>query len=611
MERDRGAVVRPAHARRSAPRPDTRPARQAVAVIAVVSACLLGLLARRGSWLSDDIEFLVHGSRGLWPGELLEPLNDHIAPGLRFVYAVFAETAPLNHDVTIAWRALMQALAVWLMGLLLLRLVDRRGLALAGTFLYAATPVTMPSFMSLSSGVNNLPSHVFGLLVLHSTLDWFDGRRRRALAYGPAALLGSLLFWEKSALILMTAAGLALWRRRDLSRRRWLHAAWPFGLALAIPLAVFGAVYLAQRRPGSGDVPGLINLADLLGHAATSIALPALVGGPWRFTTFGEPFGLADPPVVASVLGGVVLLLLLAACWRFDRRVLFVWGAAAVYWLVTVTLVGYGRFGVFGSALTVHHHYWSDFAIPLILAVVLTLAALPVAARTGRRFLVAAGCCLLAWTAGAAVSVASFAGPWGDNPATSYFTTLRSDLESAGPSVNIWDTSPPTSILIGLSPERRLSSILGMARIPVVVQGPDSEPSVVDDDGHVRPGRLASWAAAEIPKSSGNALCSDVLISRAASITLALDRSPGEGLWFARIDYLASPDHALRVELLDRETGRAIEVPSRTSRWPAGLSTMYLGPARVDPAAVRLTSLDPAENVCVSKVEIGLPVVAR
>src|SRR5215207_2982163 len=230
--------------------PDEAQLRTIVVMIAVVQAGVLGLLARRGSWLSDDLDFLVQGSRGFAPHELLTPLNDHIAPGLRFVYAVFAKVAPLNHDFTVAWRVVLQALAITLMGLLLLRLSGASWWVVSGTLLYAGTPLSMPSFMSLSSGVNNLPSHVFGLLVLHATLDWYAGRRHRAVAYGPLSLLVSLMFWEKSALILLTVVALALYLR-DRPLRSWVRQTWPFGLALAAPVVAFGILYAVHRRPGN------------------------------------------------------------------------------------------------------------------------------------------------------------------------------------------------------------------------------------------------------------------------------------------------------------------------------------------------------------------------
>jgi hypothetical protein len=185
--------------------PQTSVLRGVVVVIAVLQSAVLGLLARRGSWLSDDLDFLVQGSRGFAPAELLTPVNDHIAPGLRLVYAVFAEVAPLNHGFTIGWRVLMQALAIILMGLLLQRILGSNWWVVVGTICYAVTPLSMPSFMSLSSGVNNLSAHVFGLLLLHATIDWYDGHHRRAVAYGPLSLLISLACWEKSALILVTA----------------------------------------------------------------------------------------------------------------------------------------------------------------------------------------------------------------------------------------------------------------------------------------------------------------------------------------------------------------------------------------------------------------------
>ena len=242
--------------------PQTSVLRGVVVAIAVLQSAVLGLLARRGSWLSDDLDFLVQGSRGFAPAELLTPVNDHIAPGLRLVYAIFAEVAPLNHGFTIGWRVLMQALAITLMGLLLQRILGSNWWVVIGTIFYAITPLSMPSFMSLSSGVNNLSAHVFGLLLLHATIDWHDGRRRRAVAYGPLSLLISVACWEKSALILVTAVALALYLRtdplRDLLRDWWRYAA-----ALTVPIIAFGILYLTHGNPSTGRLPGPGKLLEL------------------------------------------------------------------------------------------------------------------------------------------------------------------------------------------------------------------------------------------------------------------------------------------------------------------------------------------------------------
>ena len=102
--------------------------------------------------------------------------------------------------------------------------------------------------------------------------------------------------------------------------------------------------------------------------------MSALIGGPWTWTGTGQSMSLAAPPVAGFVLGASRRCVLLTTAWRRDRRALLLWTAVVVYVLVTVVLVSYGRFRVFGSIFTVHYHYWSDLSIPLTLAVVLSLS---------------------------------------------------------------------------------------------------------------------------------------------------------------------------------------------------------------------------------------------
>lgn len=427
--------------------PDLAVLRSVVVAVAVVQACILGLLARRGSWMSDDIEFLLQGDRGFAPTELLTPVNDHIAPGLRFVYATFATVAPLNWDVTVVWRVLMQAIAIALMGLLLIRLLGPSRWVLTGTLLYALTPLSMPSFMSLSSAVNNLPAHVFGLLLLHATLDWYAGNRRRAVAYGPLSLLISLACWEKSGLIVFTAVALALYvRERPI--RQWLRQSLPYAAALVTPVVAFGIFWLDHRRHSEFRLPTFGQLLEL---GAQSFAVPlgalgALVGGPWQWNAFTPPFSTAATPVAAVLLGGIVAAFLLTVAWRQDRRALLLWASILIYVLITLLLVSYGRFAAFGDTFTVHYHYWSDISIPLTLAVVLTARSVQPRAIATRFAPAVAVCCLLAWTAGIVVSDTGFAKVWADNPARPYFDNVSADLDQAGPSVNLWDSPMPADV---------------------------------------------------------------------------------------------------------------------------------------------------------------------
>lgn len=589
--------------------PDQAVLRGVVVAVAVVQAGVLGLLARRGYWLSDDLDFLVQGSRGFAPRELLTPVNDHIAPGLRFVYAGFAELAPLNWDVTIAWRMIMQALAITLMGLLLLRLLGSSWWVVTGTLLYALTPLSMPSFMSLSSGVNNLPAHVFGLLLLHATLDWYSGRRLRAIAYGPLSLLISLACWEKSALILVTVVALALYRRTE-PLGPWVRRTLPYAAALLMPVVAFGIVYLQHGNPSAGRLPEPRQLLDLAGRAF-AVPLGALVGGPWEWNAFGTPMGLATPPAAASVLGGLVAAFLLLTAWRRDRRALLLWGSVVVYVLVTLLLVSYGRFRLFGGIFTAHYHYWSDLSIPLTLAVVLTATSIRPRIVLARFVPVAALCCLVAWFAGTVVTATGFAEQWAKNPAKPYFATVRGELDRYGPTANLWDTTMPPTIVSLLSPDIRLSSVLRLTGIPFQSQAPGSEPSIVDDTGRFRPATLTVWSQAEPPKT-GNTIC-DLLVRGTEPVTLPLRSTPTEaatGNWYAEISYFSNRENHLVVELLD-DNGSVAAMPAVT--WPAALpGDMYFGPSdHIRATAVRLRSTDPGTNLCLGHIEVGLPEVSR
>jgi hypothetical protein len=582
--------------------PEETVLRVAVVVIAAVQAVVLGLLARRGSWQSDDLDFLVQGGKGFAPGDLLTPVNDHVAPGLRFVYAVFAQLAPLNYDVTVGWRVLMQAVAIALMGFLLLRLLGTSWWVVTGTVLYALSPLSMPSFMSLSSGVNNLPAHVFGLLVLHATLDWYAGNRRRAVAYGPLSLLISLACWEKSGLVLVTALALALYLRK-LPLRQWLRQSWPLAAAFAVPVVAFSIFYATNGRPSKGSLPAF---SEVLEAAARSFAVPvgALAGGPWRWSPVAVPFGLADAPAAVVVTGAVVLLLLLLVAWRMDRRVLLLWGSLLVYVLTTWLLLSYWRAEVFGGVFVLHYHYWSDSTIPLTLAVVLTARWVRPRVELVRFTPIAVACCLIAWTAGIVVSDVGFAQLWGRNPSRAYFDNLTADLENAGPSVNLWDVSMPSTVSTILSEDRRLSPVLRTAGIPFRLQGPGGIPYTVSETGHLQPATLVVWAKADLPGDCLVTLHGTTPLERPLQTIL-----DGEGRWFAKLAYASGSEVRVLAELIDAD-GKVVPLPVQSAPWPGGgVANMYFGPsAPIRAIAVRLRATDPAATVCLGgSFELGLP----
>ena len=395
----------------------------------MLQSAVLGLLARRGSWLSDDLDFLVQGGRGFAPAELLTPVNDHIAPGLRLVYASFAEVAPLNHGFTIGWRVLMQALAITLMGLLLQRILGSNWWVVIGTIFYAITPLSMPSFMSLSSGVNNLSAHVFGLLLLHATIDWHDGRRRRAVAYGPLSLLISVACWEKSALILVTAVALALYLRTDPLRdwlrglvavRRRSHRA---DHCLRHPLP--DARQSVERPAARPRQAARAHSAQLRRAAVSTGRRPLDLG------RRGQSMSVATPPVAAFALGGLVANVLVADAWRSGPAC-----AAAV---------GVGRrlCSGDGAPRVLRTLPWVRVdlhrAYPLVRSLDPTHSGCGAVVRTVScwQAVVPVACLVV----GVVVSDAGFARGWGNNPAKAYFATVAAELDRGGQEgKSLWNT---------------------------------------------------------------------------------------------------------------------------------------------------------------------------
>ena len=257
------------------------------AAVASIQGIAFGLLAARGFFYQDDLDYTAQAAgRGLSLDYLLSPNNDHVAPGLRLAYWLVAHAAPYEQGLTVAARIAVQAVATLLFARLLVRLYGPRPVAVVALAGYASAILTLPSFLSLSSAVNLLPSHVAVILLLDGWLRYqLTGRLRYAVT-GAVALLVGLLFWEKIALAvlllpLFTLTVLTAGPARD--RWRALRSRWP-GLAVSVlPVLAYAALYLA-RRPGDGPGPtpsvtGFLHLAGISGAGRWRRRWPAAPGG--------------------------------------------------------------------------------------------------------------------------------------------------------------------------------------------------------------------------------------------------------------------------------------------------------------------------------------------
>ncbi len=564
-----------------------------VATAVVVVCGLLGVLASRGSWYTDDLDFLIQGAKGFSPADLFTPVNDHLAPGLRLTYAVFAALGPLDYPLTVIFRCVVWAAAMVLMAGLVHRLHHRPTVTVVATVCYGLSPVVMPAFMSLSSAVNNLPSQLFSLVFLHATLDWFDRSRRRSLVVAGLAALLAVSFWELSALVILTAAALVP-AVRHVPWRRW----WPWLLASGGAVGVFGVIYLIHGSPSSGSLPGFGRLATLVGEGYARALGPAAIGGPWTWTLASPPyFGLARPHLAVVLVSiGVVALAALVTI-RRSRRTGWLWAALAAYWLLIVVTVAYGRYRGFGDVLTSHYHYWAVAALPIALLVAATWIA--VEGRLPRRVARAIGAvAVVGWLLSATVSMITFAGPWGRNVAGDYLTQLRSSIEQTE-GVNLWDSTVPDNVLPAINQHRQVSDLTTLMGLKVKFQQPGIQALIVDNDGRIGPADFSTWVHGLSDPGNCNTSVRGV-----ASQTIALSGRVPAGRWAIQVGYLGSADAGVEITAVT-PSGPVVLQPASTS-WPRGLNMSFLTtPNDTAPIAITVSSHTPGAVECIGEISVG------
>jgi hypothetical protein len=600
------------------------------AAVAAVQGVAFGLLAARGYFYQDDLDYTAQAAgRSLSPGYLLSPNNDHLAPGLRLAYWLIAHTAPYEHGLTVAARIAVQAVATLLFARLLARLYGPRPVAVVALAGYASAVLTLPSFLSLSSAVNLLPSHVAAVLLLDGWLRYqLTGRLRYAVT-GAIALLVGLLFWEKMALAvlllpLFTLTVLSAGPARD--RWRALRSRWPGLLVCVAPVAAFAVLYLVHR-PGNGPGPtpsaaGFLHLAwDSWGRSVA----PAVAGGPWRwFAGDGVYVSVADPPLAGHDAGQLaVAALLVVAARRNGRSALLPWTMPLVWLLADVVVLGIGRYDQFGTVVGRTYHYLSDLTIPLVLAIATSLVPprpAKVAGRTGsvtelpvtweppppatwtRRLALAA---VVVYAAGLVVSVNGFERRWVDNPTKAYLNTAVTSLR-AFPGAQVYDTPVSNKVLTLLGEDRRLSQVLAPLGLDVKWDGRQGgEPLIIDDQGRLVGSSFFTEAQSrEKPKL----FCSHYL-DGAGTLTVPLDRALPAGDRFVRVDYILSRGTATTLRL---GSGARVTDPLRGARQElrAGLNGVLLQTAGAAVDRVEVINPNPQVKLCVTHVSAGIPVPA-
>lgn len=596
-------------------------------------------LSARGWFYQDDLSALdeATGRRLGWKF-LTMPVNDHLVPGYRLVFWLQRHTDPLGYTQTVIVRVLLQALAVILLGRLLVLLFGRRPGVLMVLGLYAVNPLVMVNLTWLTTAACLVPAEIAAVLAVDAHIRYtLTGRLRWALASG-TALLAGMCFWEKTAVIGVMLPVLSLgFLSAGPPRQRLLALArrWPGWLLTAVPPLTFVAYFVAHHYGGSARGISAAHLVRAIRVSWLRTSTPALFGGPWRWFDAGNAYvSWAAPNTAEVVLSQLGLLALVVLAWRrTGPRSLIGWLLPVLSVGIGTGVVATGRYFAFGDLISVTMRYSFDFALALALGAALALlptspdqiaaragvvppeqptaAAVPAGPGTRRaprrrpgwaRPALAAACCLV--LAGSLFSTWTFQRRWQQNPTKPYVQRLTANVRRAGPGVNLYDTSVSTKVVpYFFGPTLHLSQLLDWTGSKVRFDQTDTAPELVDPDGNLKPANLLPAASGVLPPKQ---IC-QALVQGVGSWRVPLDRTLPSGEGFLHLEYFQQRPSTLRV-LLQQPDGSLVG-PTTGDRvsFPVTLGAQLLRMKPATATAVVLRSDSAATNICVGGIVIGAP----
>ena len=607
-----------------------RPWTLVVGAIATVQGVVIGALALAGYFYLDDVDMSAEAAKHPFGWDYVTlALNDHLTPGLRTFYWLSAHFAPYDNEWTVLVRVVVQAVATGLMGYLLAQLAGPGRAALLGLGLYAFSPLLVPSLLSLSSGVNLLPTHVGLLLLLIMHVRYEATRELRYAALGALGVLLALSFWEKAVLSVALAPLLTLLYLQTggvRDRFRALLRSWPAWVTYAVPIVAFFAYFLLGDYPKAGSSPKLGDAWDVFWDAWLHSLAPSLLGGPWHwYSNEIIYYSAARPGPIAVVAGQLaVLVLSVVAVRRNGFRALRAWLLPLTVLLGTSVLLAAGRFEYVGVILARNFHYLSELTIPLVLAVVLLLvvpspAAVAERGRSGlwpdqhsadddragtaaRPVSIGLVVVLLAYALSYGVTVRGFERRWIENPIRDYLTTGMRDLRANATKgqLAIYDNTAPPEVATLLQVNRRVSDIFRPIErdLPAAVRWDDaSRPLYMfDQGGHLLRARFVEEAtSADQP----GVFCAHPLRG-VGSVTVTLSKRITRPDSFVRLDYLSQLPTTVSIRLAD---GDRTFTPRRfaTSTLTAGkYSAALLGTPGKAFDRVVIASTDPDAVICLA-----------
>jgi hypothetical protein len=449
-----------------------------VAALTLIAIQLLwmGVLLAHSYFLQDDYRFQYRAvTQGFGWSYLMWVEGGHLLPLGTATAWLLAKVSLYNWPL--ASLSILALLAASCLALLrtLRTLFGNRPAILALLALYVFSPLLLAAADWWVVAIELVPLALAIFMAVSAHVRYLrSGRFRHALAAAGWLLFG-MAAADKGAVVPLLLLALtsaffvegrwAIGAVRAVRRywRAWLL----YGALLAGYCAVFAVQLLSSHTRTAS--PGPASVASFASALTGSTLIPGLLGGPWRWLSFG--YAIANPPVALQLLSwAAAVLVVIVSCWYRSRA----WRAWAILlgWFVVadVVPVALGRLGPAGAwyatVAGLQARYVTDAAAVFVLC--LGLAFLPLAGepsvsrfrlpgeagaagqttRTVARYARAATVVVLAvFLAGSFWSLQSLEGMTRTGAARSYIATARAAVAQAPHGAVIVDTPTPAMIM--------------------------------------------------------------------------------------------------------------------------------------------------------------------
>jgi hypothetical protein len=580
-------------------------------------AVWFAVLSSRGWFYTDDFQDMAQSlHRSLGPSYLLSPLNDHLTPGVRLVFWLTAHGIGLHYGPTIAVRVLIQAVTTLLLYRLLRLVSPSARLALGITAVYAFSPLLVPGTLWLTTALTLQIPQVATILAFDAHIRHVRTGSWRWSAASGLNLLIAASFWEKSGItaVLLVILSLGWLHTGRLHRRVWAALRdWRGWLLTLGPLVAFAAYDIASGTGKSATTLPVTAALRLTWLQWSQALWPSVIGGPWRWFALGSVYqSIARPGTVAIVIGECAFVLLAAVGWRRNRWAgVLAWLLPLVSVALGITLVGVGRYAQLNTLIATDFHYGFDLAIPTALAAALSLArtAEPAPARERSRWRSRARTLVAVGVGGAVlasciVSAATWTQRWHVSPAHTYTSSVLASVRGLGPGATLYDTPVSPRVLPLIEGDRHLSNLLDLAGVHAHINNGPQPPQIIDDHGQARP---ANFFVAAVGHGTKNRFCPDALRGQQPLVVPLRGRvTPNE--YFLRLTYFQNRPTQLRLSVTSA-TGKPIAVPASPLTLDPTLGQVVVRLGFGQPATLTLRGSSAATNYCLTKAELGVPLV--